>query len=170
MKLRTKPLPYVALLVLLVAGTVVLMSSTGQEPLIADQLKFIPKDIDMENTAALNAEIKLTDAENNTVVEDIDASTVLLEGSVAPTSTWIEYRVNGKPKLFAAMFDGNAVKGLLWYMIGHMGISMPKPWNPLIIHLTITGQLDDGTPWEGTATVLVSNWASGGAPPPPPPP
>jgi hypothetical protein len=78
-KLRTKPLLYVTLLLLLVAGTVVLMSSTGQEPLIADQVKFIPKNIDMENTGVLKAEIKLTDAENNTVVEDIVPSSVLLD-------------------------------------------------------------------------------------------
>jgi hypothetical protein len=170
MKLRTKPLLYVTLLALLVAVTVVLMSSTGQEPLIADQVKFIPKHIDMENTGDLQVEIKLTDAENNSVVEDIVPSTVLLEGMVSPTNTWIEYLPNNKPKLFAAEFDGSAVKGLIWHIITHLDLTKPNPWNPLSIRLGIAGQLDDGTPWEGSAIAVVVNWASEGPPPPPPPP
>ena len=173
MKARTKTLFSLTLLTLLVVGTVVLLSSTGQEPIIAEQTKFTPKHIDMQNTGILDVGVKLTVGEEPdtvSVVEEVDPSTVLLEGAVAPINTWIEYDKVGKPKRFHAEFDGNAVKGLIWHLIGHMGLTMPKPWNPIPIQLTVTGQLYDGTPWEGTGTVLIENWASGGPPPPPPPP
>lgn len=169
MKPRKLTLISGVLLALLVVGAGVLLSSTGQEPLIADQVKLIPKHIDMQNTGNLQVQIKLTDAENNSIVEEIDPSTVELEGMIAPINTWVEYLPNNKPKLFAAEFGGSAVKGLIWYLITHMGLTMPNPWNPLPIRLGIAGQLYNDTPWKGSAIVSVLNWAGGDPPPPPPP-
>ncbi len=172
MKPRKLTLISGALLALLVVGTFVLISSIGQEPLIADQVKFTPKHIDMQNTPYLDVGVKLTvgvEPDTESVVEEVDPSTVQLEGMIAPTSSWIEYDDKGKPKRFHAEFAGAAVKGVIWHIIGHMGLTMPKPWNPLPIPLTITGQLYDGTQWEGTANIVVLNWAGGDPPPPPPP-
>jgi len=170
MKPRKLTLISSVLLTLLMIGTVVLMSSTGQEPLIADQVKFTPKHIDMLNTDNLQVEVKLTDAENNTVVEEIDPSTVQLEGMIAPVNTWIELDKKDRPVMFVAVFGGEDVKGVIWHIIGHMGLVRPNPWVPMPIRLTITGQLDDTppTPWEGSAIAVVVNWASGDPPPPPP--
>ena len=161
------------LLTLLVIGTGVLLSSSGQEPLIAEHVKLIPKHIDMRNTPDLIVELKLfieTEGENVSVIEEIDPSTILLEGMIAPIDTWIEYLPNGKPKNFYAEFKGCQVKGMIWYIITHMGLSKPNPSSALPIRLTITGQLYDDTPWEGSVTAVVVNLAGGTPPPPPPPP
>jgi hypothetical protein len=170
MKTRKLTLISSVMLALLVVGAVVLISSSGQDPLVPDQVKLVPKHIDMENTGIFQVQIKLSDAAGNVVVEEIDPSTVLLDGMVAPANTWVEYLPNGKPKNFIAEFDGGAVKGLIWYLIGHMGLTMPNPWNPLPIRLAITGQLYDGTSWEGSGIVLIENWAGGSPPVNPPPP
>jgi hypothetical protein len=168
MKPRKLTLISLTLLTLLVVGTVVLIISTGQEPLIADQVKFIPKHIDMQNTGNLQVEIKLFDAENNTVVEDIDDTTVRLE-SIGPINTWVEYNKQGKPEMFVAEFAGSAVKGLIWSIISHMGLTRPNPWVPMPLRLGIAGELNDDTPWEGSAIAVIENWAIVDPPPPPPP-
>lgn len=169
MKPRKLTLISVVLLALLMAGTVVLMSSTGQEPLIAAQTKFTPKHIDLQNTATLTVRIQLLDAENKTVVDQIDPSTVQLEGMIAPIHTEVEYNEAGKPSRFVAVFNGLDVKGVIWHLIGHMGLVRPHSHVPMPIRLTITGQLDDipPTPWEGSAIALIINWDTGVTPPPP---
>jgi len=173
MKPRKLTLISLTLLTLLVFGTIVLIISTGQEPLIADQVKLTPKTIDMQNTADLQVAVKLIVGEEPdtvSVVDQIDNTTVQLEGMAAPINTWVTYDKKGKPDTFVAVFDGGAVKGVIWHIIGHMGLSRPNPDAPLTVRLHITGELNDGTPWEGSALAVVWNWAGGDPPPPPPPP
>jgi hypothetical protein len=168
MKPRKLTLISGVLLAFLIVGTVILTSSIGQEPLVATQMKFTPKRIDMLNTADLEVTVQLLDADNKTVVDEIDPSTVRLEGMIAPISTWIILNKAGKPSRFVAAFGGSAVKGVIWYLVAHMSLEMPNPWNPLPIRLQMTGQLYDDTPWEGSAIILVENWSIIDPPPPPP--
>jgi len=169
MKPRKLTLISLTLLALLVVGTVVLIISSGQEPLTPSKVSFIPKHLDIQNTPDLQVHIKLFDAENNTLVEDIDGTTVRLEGMIAPIYTWVEYNKKGKPEMFVAEFAGSAVKGVLWYMISHMGLTRPNPHVPMPLRLGIAGELYDDTLWEGSAIAVVENWAIVDPPPPPPP-
>lgn len=172
MKPRKLTLISLTLLALLVFGTVVLIISTGQEPLECDQVKLTPKTIDMTNTPSLEVELKLTIGEEPdvvTIVDEINASTVQLEGMAAPTDTWVTLDKKGDPDTFVAEFAGSAVKGVIWHLIGHMGLSKPNPDSPLTIRLHIAGELNDGTPWTGSALAVVWNWFTTDPPPPPPP-
>lgn len=169
MKPRKLTLISLTLLTLLVFGTVVLIISTGQEPLTPTKVTFIPKHLDAQNTPDLQVQIKLLDAENNTLVEEIDNTTVQLQGMLAPTKTWVEYNKQGKPEMFVAEFAGSGVKGVIWHIIGHMGLIRPNPWVPMPIRLGIAGELYDDTPWAGSAIAVVENWAVVDPPPPPPP-
>ena len=92
-------------------------------------------------------------------VRDIDPSTLRIEGTVAPLpgSAWNFWFLAG----FAV--DGAELVDVIWILVYHMGIP-PGAYEP--VPLTITGQLYDGTPFEGTFTVKVYHPNPG--PPPPP--
>jgi hypothetical protein len=66
-------------------------------------------------------------------VKDINASTLLLEGSTPPDTTYLI------PGSLVAEFDGEMVVSMLWARIYHMGTLAP----PYKIYLTITGKLKD---------------------------
>jgi hypothetical protein len=92
-------------------------------------------------------------------VGDIDPSTLLIEGVVAPLPGsahhfWF---------LFCFAVDGTELVDMIWMKVYHMGI---PPGKQRKVPLTITGQLYDGTPFEGTLTVKVYHPNPG--PPPPP--
>jgi len=166
MKLRKQSLFSLALLALLIVGIIGLTNPAGSV-LTASQLKFIPKHYDLMNGADLEAQIQLTDENNVTLVDEIDPTSVRLEGSVPPTTTWIEYNQAGKPSRFHAVFAASAVTGVIWHIIQHMDIARPKPWVPIPLRLYVYGKLINGTLWEGSAILSLYNWAGG--PPPPPP-
>ena len=89
-------------------------------------------------------------------VRDINASTVLLEGSLPPDTTYLI------PGGLTCEFDGTGVVNVLWGKITHMGELLHKK-----VWLTISGNLVDtagGTPFsaEGYFKVEVPN-----SPPPP---
>jgi len=90
-------------------------------------------------------------------VKDINASTVLLEGSLSPDTT---YHI---PGALVAEFDGTGVVNILWGKITHMG-SLAPPWK---IYITVTGNLKDtagGTPFSCTGFIKLKPTHS---PPPP---
>jgi len=167
MKLRKQSLFSLALLALLIIGIFGLINPAGSI-LTASQVKFTPKHYDMQNGADLAVQIQLTDENNVTLVDEIDNTTVRLEGSVPPTTTWIEYNQAGKPSRFHAVFGASAVTGVIWHIIQHMDITRPNPWVPIPLRLYVYGKLIDGTTlWEGSAILSLYNWA-GGSPSPPP--
>jgi hypothetical protein len=167
MKLRKQSLFSLALLTLLIIGTVSLINPAGSI-LTAEKVKWTPKTYDMANSANLQVMVKLFDADNNTLVEEIDNTTVTLEGAVPAMSTWIERNKHGKAESFNAVFKASLVKGLIWSILAHLDITRPRPWVPVPLPLTVQGELYDDTPWEGTEILLIANWA-GEIPPPPPP-
>jgi hypothetical protein len=167
MKLRKQGLFSLVLLVLLIVGVFALINPAGSI-ITADQVKFTPKHYDLANGADLGVQIKLTDELNVSIVEEIDNTSVTLEGSVPPMTTWIEYNEAGNPSSYQVVFEASAVTGVIWHIIQHMDIARPNPWVPIPLRLTVSGKLIDGTTlWEGSAILSLYNWAGG--PPPPPP-
>ena len=159
MKPKKLTLISLTLLASLLIGTVLVLSIRGTT-LIAEQVKIMPKPLDLENSDTVTVQVKLTRDEVS-VVDQINASTVLLEGYIPSINNW----TTTTPPNFMAQFDGTTVAQCVISKIIHMGIARPHPWNPVKIPLKITGNLYDGTPWEGTgeAKVYVPE-----IPPPPP--
>ena len=78
-------------------------------------------------------------------VGDIDTSTVLLEGLFKPEWSNIE----GKALMFK--FDAHGVTDYLWGKLYHMVLERTS------IELKVTGQLKDGTYFEGSDTITIMN-------------
>lgn len=161
MKLKKLTLISLTLLALILGGA--LISGFGSTPLIAEQVKIEPKPFDLDNPDGVMVSVKLS-VDDVPVVDQINASTVLLEGFIAPTATGFSPVSNE----FVAQFDGEAVADWLSIKISHMGLETPRPWVPIKVPLKITGLLYDGTPWEGTGEIKV--YLDGPKPPPEPPP
>lgn len=160
LKLKKLTIIFLALLALALGGVLVL--SFGSTPLIAEQVKFEPKPFDLGNPDGVTAHVKLS-VDDVPIVDQINASTVRLEG-IVPFATWV---TTSPPIEFIAQFDGETVAQHVMTKIGHMGLP-PQQWVPIKVDLTITGKLDDGTPWEGTGEIKV--YVPDDPPPPPPPP
>jgi hypothetical protein len=133
------------------------LTNPASSVITADGVKFIPKYIDLKNTPYLEATVELTDSNNDTLVEEINPVSVMLE-TIIPTATSIKLNKQGKPVLFVAEFSASSVKGMCWSILSHMGLTMPKTWQPLPLELTIRGALYNGTLWEGTGLVKIVNW------------
>jgi hypothetical protein len=133
--------------------SLVAFSPAGAETIIGTA-KFDPNNIDLSlpDPRVVKGTIRF----ETESVADINASTVLLEGSLPPDTT---YLISGG---LTCEFDGTGVVNILWGKITHMGeIFHKKIW------LTITGKLVDtagGTPFsaEGYFKLEVPN-----SPPPP---
>jgi len=78
-------------------------------------------------------------------VSDIDAATVLLQNMFEPK--WSNIEGNS----LMIKFDASTVINYLWDRLNHMGLGRAY------IELTITGQLMDGTDFEGTDTIIIMN-------------
>jgi len=143
---------YLVMLVLLI-GVFLASPGASTNTLTADVPLIEPKPLDLDNPDTVKVHVKLVDASGNTIVDQINASTVLLEGSLTPDNTYMS-----KLSEFIAEFDGGSVRDLIWTKISHLGITAPKPWVPVKIPLTITGQLKNeygGTAWAGTGDAKV---------------
>ncbi len=160
MKPKKLTLISLTLLALILGGALIL--SFGSTPLIAEQVKIEPKPFDFDNPDGVTVSVKLS-VDDVPVVDQINESTVLLEGFIAPTDTWLAPISNE----FVAQFDGETVADWLGIKISHMGLETPRPWVPIKVPLKITGLLYDGTPWEGTGEIKV--YLDGPKAPPDPP-
>jgi len=102
-------------------------------------------------------------------VSDVNASTILLEGTV-PSETSLNYVIDAKFNKYYAVFDGTAVLNIIWVKLYHMGFVDPTVHKPFKVYLTIIGYLNDsagGTQFTGTGYIAVKIYSS--TPPPPPP-
>lgn len=146
---------FVTLLLVLIGATIFL--PVGAETIIGSA-KFDPNDIDLALPAPSAVEGTIRFPSNSTyTVKDINASTILLEGSLPPDST---YPIHGG---LVAVFDGQMVVNILWARVYHIGTLTP----PYKVWLTITGNVNDsagGTPFsaEGYIKIVVPH-----SPPPP---
>lgn len=138
------------LLSMLLIGLQLSASPTTASAIEADQVKFEPKLFHLDNPEPIIAHIKFPKPyERNTT--DVDPSTVRLEGSILPLSTW----TTRAPPEFVAEFDRYMVAAILWGRIYHMGITTPKPWVPTKIELEISGKFFDGTDWHGIGEIKI---------------
>lgn len=79
---------------------------------------------------------------------DINVSTILLDGVIPVSKTELTKTV------CKAFFDRQTVQDYLWLKLAHMGNN--EPFKNKKVELTVTGNLNDGTPFEGSDTILVS--------------
>jgi len=82
---------------------------------------------------------------------DIDNFTILLDG-VIPIDQ--ETPVVVDPNRYKIFFDRQVVIDHLWLKLIHMGYD--EPFKNVEVEITITGNLNDGTPFEGSDTILVT--------------
>jgi len=142
-----------SVILLVILTSLVAFSPAGAETIIGSA-DFDPDKIDLSlpDPRVVKATIRF----ENESVKDINASTILLEGSLPPDTTYLI------PGGLVGEFDGTGVVNILWGKITHMGGLFHKK-----IWLTITGNLVDtagGTPFsaEGYFKVEIPN-----SPPPP---
>lgn len=79
-------------------------------------------------------------------MRDVDTTTIRLEGTIAPESTqlWLFNLI------MIVSFDGYEVLGALLLKGGHMGPGQH------VIYLEITGNMKDGTPFRGSASITLT--------------
>ena len=121
---------------------------------ISASVKFDPHFLNLARPAPRVFEAKIRFEEES--VADINSSTILLEGSLPPSTTYLI------PGALVAEFDGYAVKNIMLAKIAHLGIAPPyKVW------LTITGNFyvsAGGTLFSGSG--YIKAWAPHTPPPP----
>ena len=148
---------------LLLAGSLLMPMAIAD--IKASTVKFEPEYMDLNNPdeivkVTIRFEPKYSGQELN-----INASTVLLEGSLPIISG--SNSTGTKPAEWRANFDGQSVANIMWTKIYHVG-TPPNPQGNYVVDLTVTGNLYDGTPFSGTGHIKVKGGKS--SPPPPPPP
>jgi len=134
-----------SILLLLVIGGVAFLPAGAQT--IVGSAKFDPDRIDLALPApsVVKATIRFDKPYD---VKDIDPSTILLEGSLPPSTT---YLIAGG---LVAEFDGEMVVNIIWAKIYHIGVVTP----PYKVWLTITGNLNasaGGTSFSATGYIKI---------------
>jgi hypothetical protein len=151
-----------AVLVIIVVATIAMVGFGGQGTWMETSVKFKPKFLDGANMATIKAEINVHILSGNpnkptiTPINDqIDPATIALEGWMSPVPGTGELILTpgGSPKRYDCQFDGPSVKAAVITKLTHMGITKPNPWNPVSVTLTVSGQLYDGTLWQGHYSV-----------------
>lgn len=146
-----------SVVLLVILASLVAFSPAGAETIIGSA-RFDPNKVDLSlpDPSVVKGTIRFASNDPNSV-KDINASTVLLEGSLPPDTTYLI------PGGLVGEFDGTGVVNILWGKITHMG-ALPANRK---VYITITGKLKDtagGTPFsaEGYIKVELPN-----SPPPP---
>lgn len=149
------PSGFLILLLILIAGAAFL--PVGGADTIIGSAHFNPDRFDLDygfGVSVVEATIRFKKPDD---YREINASTILLEGSLSPSSTYLI------PGGRVAQFDASLVENIIWGIIYHIDELAP----PYKIWLTITGKLNQtagGTPFsaEGDIKIIVPH-----SPPPP---
>lgn len=146
-----------SVVLLVILASLVAFSPAGAATVTGTTI-FDPRIIDLSlpDPSVVKGKIRFPSNASETV-KDINASTILLEGSLPPDTTYLI------PGALVGEFDGTGVVNILWGKITHMG-ALPANRK---VYITITGKLKDtagGTPFsaEGYIKVELPN-----SPPPP---
>lgn len=141
------PAGFLTLILILVSAVVLLPASATT---VVGSAKYDPDyiDLSMSNPSVVNGTIRFPSG-NGPTVKDINASTILLEGSLPPLNTFLI------PGALVATFDGDMVINIIWAKVYHMGALPPSAK----VYLTITGNLIDsagGTPFTASGYIKVA--------------
>lgn len=151
-KMKKETLIY-SVVLLLILTSLVIFSPAGAQ-IITASVKFDPHFLNLARPPP--SVVKATIRFENESVKDIDPSTIMLEGTLPPDTTYLI------PGGLVAEFDGYMVVNIINAKIAHMGIAPPyKVW------LTITGNLyaeAGGTPFSGSG--YIKTWSPHSPPPP----
>lgn len=159
---------YVAVLSLLL-GTAVFIQFQASATLVTANVKFEPRKIDLGAPSPKELQVTLwfSGKYKDYNVSDIDGRTILVEGVLEPKGGWKHMKIVDNTLIFEV--DGPGLVDLvIWPKIYHMGIVDPNPNRPFKIPITVTGQFNYGTPFEGTYEIRVMIPSNPGPPPPPP--
>ncbi|UCG45486.1 MAG: hypothetical protein JSV58_01515 [Candidatus Bathyarchaeota archaeon] len=142
----------IGLLATLLVGTQLPASLTTNPLIIAEQVKIAPALFQLDDPESLvTVHVKFPEPYERNIT-DVDPSTVWLEGVIPPLNNWITQA----PPEFVAQFDGNLVASIIWAKIYHMGATtQKKAGTPVKIELEISGNLFNGTGWQGIGLIKI---------------
>jgi len=135
---------------LILIGSAVFLPAGGADTIIGSA-HFNPDRFDLDygfGVSVVEATIRFPSGAKYPTVKDINASTILLEGSLSPNST---YLISGG---LVARFGAGDVENIVWAIIYHIDTLAP----PYKIWLTITGNLKQtagGTPFSATGYIKI---------------
>lgn len=141
---------YVLILAAIIGGLFLLPTATAA--VIPAKVNIDPDQINLKDTdwdsPVILAQIRFSQPYKDRI-DEVNVSTVLLDGVIPALRGDISKSV---AKIF---FDRQVVYDYLWLLLAHMGYT-DLPFRKVPIELTVTGQLNDGTPFEGSDTIYVS--------------
>lgn len=145
-------LAYLFIFSVMVGGLLVAPMATAST--IQAEVNFDPDKINLMTgsdgwtSPVVSASIRLPKPYKKSVDENINVSTILLEGFIPPNSTQLDRTV------CKCFFDRQIVQDHLWLKTAHMGYN--PPFKNQEVEMKATGNLNDGTPFEGSDTILVT--------------
>jgi hypothetical protein len=151
--------------VLLTLMLVLVAVATPSDTTIETKVTYKPRRIDLAEPPPtyVNATISSRDPRWNASL--VNVTSILMEGMLHPLFGYVVVKFDD----YVAVFDGGAVVDIIWLKLYHMGVVDPSVHRPYKVELTITGELYDGTPFQGTGTIMVKMYHATPPPPPPPP-
>jgi len=144
-----------SLLLVALLGLQLLASWTTAQTILT-KVVYDPKKIDLSEPTPpyVNATISSKDHLWNASL--VDGSSILMEGSLPQQLGYVVTKFDD----YVAVFDGESVVQKIWARLYHMGVVDTTVHKPFKVELTITGQLNDGTPFQGTSTIMVKMYSS----------
>lgn len=152
MKATTGTMVFYVFIVSVMVGGLFLLPMATASTIPAD-VNFDPDKINLRdnpqswNSPHVMAFIRFSKPYKKRIV-DVNLSTVLLDGVIPVVRGEITKTV------CKTFFDRQVVYNYLWLKLGHMGYEAPVKNKK--VELTVTGNLNDGTPFKGSDTILVS--------------
>jgi hypothetical protein len=134
---------YTILLALIIVGGSVVATSHAE--IVKVTVRYLPWRVNLAKPPTCGI-LAIIDPPRGYSPRDINPDKILLENMLAPVDTkslWF---------WFIARFDSHAVIDIIWAKISHMGIIPPGTYT---IDLKVTGEFNDGTPFEGVGKMLV---------------
>jgi len=135
---------------------------TMAQPILTD-VTYDPRRIDLSETLPPYVNATMSSRAPQWNASLVNASSILLEGTLPQLLGYEVTKFND----YVAVFDGDSVVQLIWARLYHMGVVDPSVHKPYKVELTITGKLNDETPFQGSDTIMVKMFSS--TPPPPTP-